>query len=194
MSPRHPERRSEQSAKAVVQAALELCQEIGYAKVSIEGIASRAGVGKNTIYRWWPSKAAVLLDGLLELWGGAAPFPDTGDIVADLKAQMRAAVASLIADPVGLHYRALIGEAQHDAALAQDLHERLIRPMVLRANERIELAQRQGQIRGDLDPELVVELLYGPVYHHWLLTGRTPEPARLDAIIDATFASMTPQG
>ncbi|MFI9162453.1 TetR/AcrR family transcriptional regulator [Kitasatospora aureofaciens] len=190
MSPRRPDRRSEQAANSVLRAALDLCQEIGYAKLSIEGIASRAGVGKNTIYRWWPSKGAVLLDGLLGIWGQSAPFPDTGDVVADLKAQMKAAARNLATSPVGEHYRALIGEAQHDPALAEALRERLIRPMMVRAAERIELAQQRGQIRADVDVELATELLYGPVYHRWLLTQRAPEAVRIDALVDTAFAGL----
>ncbi|MER6301990.1 TetR/AcrR family transcriptional regulator [Kitasatospora sp. NPDC001539] len=190
MSPRRPDRRSEPAAKAVLQAALDLCQEIGYAKLSIEGIASRAGVGKNTIYRWWPSKGAVLLDGLLGVWGQSAPFPATGDVVADLKTQMKAAARNLATSPVGEHYRALIGEAQHDPALAEALRERLIRPMMVRAAERIELAKQQGQIRADVDAELATELLYGPVYHRWLLTQRAPEAVRIDTLVDTAFAGL----
>ncbi|HEY3506319.1 MAG TPA: TetR/AcrR family transcriptional regulator [Actinocatenispora sp.] len=192
MSPRRPDRRSEQAAKAVVQAALDLCEDIGYAKLSIEGIASRAGVGKNTIYRWWPSKGAVLLDGLLDAWGGSASFPDTGDVVADLKTQMRAAVDNLVGSPAGRHYRALIGEAQHDEALAETLQERLHRPVMALAVARVELAQRHGQIRADIEPELAIELLYGPIYHRWLLTHRVPTAERIDATVDAAFAGLAP--
>ncbi|WP_040478317.1 TetR/AcrR family transcriptional regulator [Longispora albida] len=190
MSPRRPERRSDQATQAVLQATLDLCLEVGYAKLSIEGIATRAGVGKNTIYRWWPSKAAVLLDGLLAFWGGTAPFPDTGDVTADLKTQMRAALANLSASPVGEHYRALIGEAQHDPALAEALWERLIGPMVATAVERITAAQEAGQLRAELEPALIVELLYGPIYHRWLLTRRLATPERIEAIVDAVMTGL----
>ena len=60
-------RRNEASRRAILAAAFELVQEVGYAKLSIEGIAARAGVGKQTIYRWWPSKGAVLFDAFLML-------------------------------------------------------------------------------------------------------------------------------
>ena len=83
-------RRSERSRRAILTAALDLVEEVGYAKTSVEGIAARAGVGKQTIYRWWPSKGAVLLDALLALSegdDGVEPLPDTGDLAADLKAR-----------------------------------------------------------------------------------------------------------
>lgn len=175
-----------------MQAALELCQEVGYGKLSIEGIASRAGVGKNTIYRWWPSKGAVLLDGLLSAMSVDASMADTGDIVADLKAQMIAAVGALGDTPLGAQYRALIGEAQHNPELARALLDRFIEPLRTASALRIELAQRKGQIRADLDSEFLVEMLYGPLYYRMLLTQRVPERARIEAIVDTAFAGIAP--
>ncbi|MEU7604799.1 TetR/AcrR family transcriptional regulator, partial [Streptomyces sp. NPDC041003] len=83
-------RRSDRSRRAILDAALTLVGEVGYNKLTIEAIAARAGVGKQTIYRWWPSKAAVLLDASLalagdaETEGGWTGFPDTGDLAGDL--------------------------------------------------------------------------------------------------------------
>jgi AcrR family transcriptional regulator len=92
----NPARRSERSRRAILTAALDLVEESGYAKLSIEGIAARAGVGKQTIYRWWPSKGAVLLDALLALSedqeGEVLSLPDTGDLAADLKLVLRATI------------------------------------------------------------------------------------------------------
>ncbi|MFG2005128.1 TetR/AcrR family transcriptional regulator [Spirillospora sp. NPDC048911] len=192
MSPRRPERRSEEAANAVIRAAMELCQEVGYRKVSIEGIAARAGVGKNTIYRWWPSKAAVLLDGLLSTWRMDAPFPDTGDFVTDIKTQM-AAASRFLGDPgVFPHYRALIGEAQHDPQLHQALWDRFISHLAGAAAERIRTAQRQGQIRSDADPVLVTELLYGAAYYRRLLTPRIADTDHVNAIVDLALAGLAP--
>ncbi|XVQ06529.1 TetR/AcrR family transcriptional regulator [Spirillospora sp. CA-255316] len=191
MSPRRPERRNEESARAIVRAALDLCREIGYNKLSIEGIAARAGVGKNTIYRWWPSKSAVLLDGLLSAVTDVA-FPHTGDVAADLKTQM-VAVAGTIASPdTGPHYAALIGEAQQDPELARALWDRLVSHLVAAATQRIQLAQRQGQIRPDLAPDLVIELLYGPIYYRWLIRQRLPDADHIDTIVDTALTGLAP--
>src|ERR687891_660297 len=92
-------RRNPTSRRAILAAALDLVREVGYAKLSIEGIAARAGVGKQTIYRWWPSKGAVLFDAFLTLSesqdGEVEALPDTGDLEADLKLVLRATVAEL---------------------------------------------------------------------------------------------------
>lgn len=190
MSPRRPERRNEQSAKAIVEAALALCKEVGYGKVSIEGIAARAGVGKNTIYRWWPSKSAVLLDGLLSAVAADVTFPDTGDVAADFKTEMTAAAGVLASPDFGPHYAALIGDAQQDPELARALSERLIGHLTEQAAARIRAAQEQGQIRADLDPELVIDLLYGPSYYRWLIRRDTPDRAHIEAVVDAVMAGV----
>jgi AcrR family transcriptional regulator len=189
---RRPDRRSEQSAKAVTQAALDLCKESGYRKLSIEGIAARAGVGKNTIYRWWPSKAAVLMDAMLSTMAMDASFPDTGDVRADMTAQITAGVHALAGPEIGPHYRALIGEAQHDPAIAEALRERLITPLSDAAANRIRRAQECGQLRSDVEPDLVIELLYGPVYHRMLLTQRIPDDDRVAAIVDTVLTGLAP--
>lgn len=97
-------RRSERSRRAIYDAALDLVTEVGYPKTTIEGIAARAGVGKQTIYRWWSSKAEVLMEAFLDLSEQAAreagpepayAIPDTGDLAADLKAVLRLTVDQL---------------------------------------------------------------------------------------------------
>ena len=84
----NPERRSDRARKAILAAALELSRDPGFEATSVEAIARRAGVGKQTIYRWWPSKGAVVLEALNEQAGATLAFPDTGDVVADLRTQM----------------------------------------------------------------------------------------------------------
>ena len=89
-------RRSEASRRAILTAAFELVGEVGYARLTVEGIAARAGVGKQTIYRWWPSKGVVLLDAFLALSEnaeGEVALPDTGDLDADLKLEIREEIA-----------------------------------------------------------------------------------------------------
>src|SRR3954454_11836286 len=98
-------RRSEKSRRAIYDAALDLVAEVGYQRTTIEGIAARAGVGKQTIYRWWSSKGDVLMEAFLDLSeqaaeaaqpGGQYVIPDTGDLAADLKAVLRLTVDQLL--------------------------------------------------------------------------------------------------
>jgi AcrR family transcriptional regulator len=96
--------------------------------LTIEAIAARAGVGKQTIYRWWPSKGAVVFDAFLaeqESEDCGHDLPDNGDLEADLKAVLRATAANLLHPHADAQYRALTSEIQHDPVLAAEFLARL---------------------------------------------------------------------
>ena len=114
-----PKRRRSSSHRAILAATRELIAQQGYGRLTIEGIAARAGVGKQTIYRWWPSKGAVAIEALLDEVQPDIEFPSTGDFRADLEAVL-GSVARLLADPrTGPPLTALLAETQHDEALEQ---------------------------------------------------------------------------
>lgn len=169
-----PTRRNERSRQAILAAAIELIKEVGYAKVSVEAIAARAGVGKQTIYRWWPSKAAVVFDAFLALNPGEpGELPDTGDIVADLRLVLHATVAEFNDPAFEAAYRALNTDVQDDPALGERMREQVLRPTLATVKRRLAAAQEAGQVRRDVDLDVVVEALYGPFYYRWLLrTGK----------------------
>lgn len=170
-----------------MRATLDLAQEVGYAKLSVEGIAARAGVGKHTIYRRWPSKGAVFLDALLSSLDHDLNFPYTGDIVADLREQMTNAVALLASPPFGRLYAALVGEAQHDPAVAATLYERFVKPQIDKAIARLKTAQDEGQLSLDLDLRMALAILYGAYYHNLLLLPDAVSVKDVDAVIDTLF-------
>src|SRR3954462_12535602 len=124
MNPPNAARRSERAHRAILDAAYELALERGPAKGTVEAIAARAGDGKQTIYRWWPSKGALLLDVLVDAVGAVSEMPDTGDVVADLTTQMPA-VKDLFRADSARFYTGLIAEAQADDAVARGLAEQL---------------------------------------------------------------------
>src|SRR5439155_4247349 len=113
-------RRSDRSRLAIVDAALALCREHGYARVSIEAIAARAGVGKQTIYRWWPSKGAVVLEAF-ERVAAEIPVPDTGDVASDMRPFLTDVVRLCADNTYGPHLGARIGEPQHDPSVGAAL-------------------------------------------------------------------------
>ena len=112
-------RRSERSRRATLDAALALCTEKGYGRVTIEAIAGRAGVSKKTIYRWWPAKSAVLLEAFTEALVDATPFVDTGDIAAYIRTHVTGAVRLLSTPPFGPAYAGILSEIHHDDELAE---------------------------------------------------------------------------
>ncbi|MEU8364073.1 TetR/AcrR family transcriptional regulator [Nonomuraea sp. NPDC048882] len=193
-----PARRSERSRQAILAAARELISEVGYAKLTIEAIAARAGVGKQTIYRWWPSKGAVVLDAFLALSEagpeGSMALPDTGDVAADLRAVMRATVAEFADPAFEGPIRALNAEIINDPALAAQYREKLAGPVDEAKKDRLRSAQRAGQLAADADLDLALELLYAPLYQRWLLRTGPLTPDYADALVEAFLRAMRPVG
>ncbi|MFI6295782.1 TetR/AcrR family transcriptional regulator [Nonomuraea sp. NPDC050790] len=179
--------------RVIMQAALALAQEGGYAKLSMEAVAARAGVGKHTVYRRWPSKGLLFLDSLLTLNEPVLDFPDTGDVLADVRQQAYAAVDLLARPPWGPLYQALVGEAQHDPAVAAGLLERFIRPQTDRTVARLKAAQDQGQVSPGLDLDLVMSILSGPLYYRLLITQEPMTHNYVDRVFEALFAGLSPR-
>ncbi|MDP9842879.1 TetR/AcrR family transcriptional regulator [Streptosporangium lutulentum] len=192
MTTSHPDRAAART-KTIMQATLALAQEVGYAKLSIEAVAARAGVGKHTIYRRWPSKGLLFLDSLLSLNEPVFDYPDTGDIVADLRRQICTVVDLLANPPWGPLYQALVGEAQHDPAVAAGLNERFIRPQTDKTIVRLRAAQEQGQVSSDMDLDLVMATLSGPLYFRLLITQEPLTHNYVDRVLEALFAGMSPR-
>jgi AcrR family transcriptional regulator len=190
--PPNPARRSERSRQAILNATADLLGEVGYTKLTVEAIAARAGVGKQTIYRWWPEKGAVVLDAYLALVGAeeGLSFPDSGDLGTDLRRILGSTVDSL-ADPVfERRYRALLTAIQDDPELAAALLDRLLKPWLKATKERLRAAQSAGQIR-DVDLDVAAELLYGPVYYRWLLRTGPISREYADAVVTMTLRALT---
>jgi AcrR family transcriptional regulator len=185
-----PSRRSEQSRQAILAAAADLCVEVGFAATTIEAIAARAGVGKQTIYRWWPSKAAVLLEQMQRVREASADFPDTGDLRADLLAQTTA-LEGLFATNDGAIWRGLLIAAQSDDVAADGVRA-LLERAVTDAKQRLAKAQASGELRADADLDMVVEIIYGPLYHAWLLRVRPLPPGYMKEILTLVFDGLKP--
>ncbi|MFE7239507.1 TetR/AcrR family transcriptional regulator [Streptomyces sp. NPDC057582] len=183
-------RRSERSRRATLEAALALCTEKGYGRVTIEAIAARAGVSKKTIYRWWPSKSAVILEAFTEALVDATPFTDTGDIAADLRTHVSGAVNLLASAPFGPAYAGILSEVHHDDELAETVRTQLIEPRFAQAVDRLRRAQEQGQIPPDANLPLAVEMLYGPVYYRHVLRKPVQDEATIAALVAHVLCSL----
>lgn len=184
-------RRSERSRRATLEAALELCTEKGYGRVTVEAIAARAGVSKKTIYRWWPSKGAVMLEAFAGMLAGATPFVDTGEIEADLRTHVNGIVKLISTPPYGPAYAGILSEMHHDDELARAVREQLVGPRVEAAVERLRRAQEQGQIPEDADLPLTVEMLYGPVYYRHVLRKPAQDEATVAALVAHVLRSLS---
>ncbi|MFF0742627.1 TetR/AcrR family transcriptional regulator [Streptomyces sp. NPDC004111] len=194
-------RRSERSRRAIYDAALALVVEAGYPKTTIEGIAARAGVGKQTIYRWWPSKAAVLLEAFVDLGEQAAEavgevgaaIPDTGDLAADLRLVVRATVDELVDPKYDLPTRALAAEGIVDAELCAQYVEKLLRPSLQLYADRLAASRERGELRADLDLDIAVELFTGPLSGRWLMRTGPLTHAYADRLVDYALHGLAPR-
>jgi len=162
---------------------------VGYRELTIEGVAARAGVGKQTIYRWWPSRAALVLEAYLSSSEAVAP-PAGGRTTRDDVRALLSWLIAVLAEPTGGHVVAgLVADLQHDADLAEGFHRNVVparREAMLAALER---GRDRGEIRADADLELAVDALHGAVFYRLLLSG---EP--LDTDFAARLADQLLKG
>jgi AcrR family transcriptional regulator len=185
-------RRNPRSRQAILEAALELAGTVGYPKLTIEAMAAKAGVGKQTIYRWWPSKGAVLFDALMARTQVAGTLPDTGDLAKDLKAVLRATIEEFADPRFEGPLRALTVELAQDPELAEQYRERLDEPMRELKKARLRSAQETGQLRADVDLDVLADLLFTPIAQRWLLRTGPLTPEYTDAVVDNALAGLTP--
>lgn len=187
-----PARRNERSRRAILAAALDLLAETGYSDLTVEAIAARAGVGKQTIYRWWRGKGAVILDALVETAARDIALPDTGDLRADLRTIVRATVAEFTDPRLSATTRALTIETLADDELAEQVRDRLLRPQLAAVQSRLQVGRREGHVRIDVDLDLAVELLFGPIYHRWLLRNGPLTETYADGLVELVLDAIGP--
>ena len=188
-------RRSERSHQAIISATRELLVERGYPAVTIEGIAARAGVGKQTIYRWWPSRAALVLEAYLSS-ADVVATPKAGRTVrSDVRALLGWLIAVLREPTGGRVVAGLVADIQHDADLAEGFHRDVVparREAMLAALER---GRARGEIRGDADLELAVDALHGAVFYRLLLSGEALDEGFAARLADQVLEGLvSPDG
>jgi AcrR family transcriptional regulator len=167
--------RSEEARQAVLHAADNLLAEIGFAAVTVEGIAERAGVGKQTIYRWWSSKTDVLLDAFLDDATQHLIPQDSGDLGRDLRAHLRNLAEFLTQSDAGAVFRALAGQAQHDAKMAARFRKHYLGQQREVDRVPLERAVERGELDPGTDIDLAVNQLVGPIYYRVLVTGEAAD-------------------
>lgn len=179
---RAPHRRDENARLAVLHAADDLLVERGFGGVTVEGIAARAGVAKQTIYRWWPSKVDILLDTLIEDAGRALVIPETDSAVDGARRYLRSLARFLTKDPAGKVLLALIGEAQHDPEMARTFHKRYLDPQRRRERDMLRRGIASGELSAELDIDATLDALSGPILYR-ALTGTSIPRTFVDKLI-----------
>ncbi|WP_058304277.1 TetR/AcrR family transcriptional regulator [Gorillibacterium timonense] len=178
--------RNVETQKAILTASYDLLLEKGFGSVTVEKIAERAGVSKATIYKWWPNKAAVVMDGFLFAAEARLPVPDTGSALEDIL--MHAAnVSRFMTSREGTVITELIGEGQSDLGLAEAYRTRYFQPRRQEARHLLERGIERGDLKKELDVEVCIDLIYGPIFYRLLITGDPVDDAYVRILVTSAF-------
>jgi len=179
--------RSEEAHQAILDATLALLAEVGYSALTVEGVAGRAGVGKATIYRRWPSKLPLVV----EAFGGLPAFEeaDTGSLAGDLKVMLRSYLELFNQTPLATVLPALASERAHDPALAE-LFNPVLRQRRSPLMNALLRAQQRGELPGDTDLELAADLIVGPIAVRLFFTGRKIHPRMVDPMVEMALGGI----
>jgi len=190
-SPGRP--RSEKARKAILASAMDLLLDHGLHAMSMDDVARRAGVSKATIYRWWPSKEQLALDALAAEWASTpqASQRHTGSLRGDLLARFRPWLRQLNRKPYARVVAGLVAEAQTGPEFGELYREHFVRPRRDATRELLVRARDRAEIAAEVDLEVALDLLYGPIYHR-LLHGHAPLTERFaQQVIDHVIAAIS---
>jgi len=161
--------RSEESRQSILRSTLKLLkQDGGFPELSIEAIAADANVGKTTVYRWWPTKAALVADAFLASSDEELRFPNTGSVQKDMSLQMRRLIR-IFRSKRGKIVAALIAGGQSDPELIEAFRERFLWPRRKQAYQTLQRGIDRGELPASSDLDLILDSLYGPIYLRFLI-------------------------
>jgi AcrR family transcriptional regulator len=179
--------RSERARKAVIRSTLALLKRTGFHELTIEAVAAHAGVGKATVYRWWPNKAELVIDAFVSAVEKELRFPSAGPVLQSIHVQMRR-WAVIFRSPLGQIVATVIGAGQSEPEILEAFRSHWVEPRRVEARRLLRQAMKNGEIRADLDPDTILDLLYGPLYLRLLL-----KHAPLDEeFVDTVFEAVSP--
>jgi AcrR family transcriptional regulator len=181
--------RSEKTKEAILTAAYDLLLENGFGAVTIEKIAERAGVSKATIYKWWPNKAAVVMDGFLNATNVMIPIPDTGVTVDDMFIQVDN-FAKFLMSRGGNVINEIIAEGQFDAKLAETYRAIYFKPRRSISKQILERGISRGELGKDVNIELSIDLIWGPLFYRLLITGEVIDSTFIRDLINHVFKGL----
>jgi AcrR family transcriptional regulator len=166
--------------RKILTSVFDLLGEVGYAGLTMESVAARAEVGKASLYRRWSGKAPLVMEALLDHTAVTLAVPETGSAVNDILVQMRG-VAELLSGRSGRMLGCLIACSHEDPELAREFHE-FLRKRREAAKAILVRGQERGELRRDLDCDVTLDALYGPLHYRLLVSG-----APLDAAFVTTL-------
>jgi len=185
--------RSEESRQSILRSTLKLLkQEGGFPDLSIEAIAADANVGKTTVYRWWPTKAALVADAFSASAEQELQFPDTGSVQTDMSLQMRRLIRVFRSNR-GKVVAALLAGGQSDPELIEAFRERFLWPRRRQAYLTLKRGIERGELPADSDLDLILDCLYGPIYMRFLIRHDKLDESFADEICDLVLKGLAPK-
>ncbi|RAV08907.1 TetR/AcrR family transcriptional regulator [Paenibacillus contaminans] len=178
--------RNMETQSSILSASYELLLESGFGAVTVEKIAERAQVSKATIYKWWPNKAAVVMDGFLSAASARLPVPDTGSVFQDIL-EHATNMALFMISREGSIFLEIIGEGQVDSALAEAFRTRYIQPRRLEVRNIMNRGLQRGELEKNLDIVICTDLIYGPIFYRLLVTGDPIEKNYVEQLVTQVF-------
>ncbi|MFY9842032.1 MAG: TetR/AcrR family transcriptional regulator [Terriglobales bacterium] len=187
-SPGRP--RSEESRQSILRSTLKLLKrDGGFPELSIEAIAADANVGKTTVYRWWPTKAALVADAFSASADDELRFPDTGSVQTDMTLQMRRLIR-IFRSKRGKVVAALLAGGQSDRELIEAFRDRFLWPRRRQAYKTLQRGIDRGEIPADSDLDLILDSLYGPIYMRFLIRHDRLEESFADELCELVLDGL----
>jgi AcrR family transcriptional regulator len=173
------------SRDGVIRAAiLRLLADVGYGALTMDAVASEAGVGKATIYRRWRTKQELVVDTIAELNRAEATPPDTGSLEGDLRAMLQS-LLTIVTGPAGAATLSLLSTVPHEPALAEAFRNGPLIEWRHAFDQVWTRAQQRGEVRSDASGALIAEAASAPLIQRWLLTGEPVDEAYAEQILQS---------
>jgi AcrR family transcriptional regulator len=185
--------RSEESRQSILRSTLKLLQQDGgFPELSIEAIAADANVGKTTVYRWWPTKAALVADAFSASAEEELQFPNTGSVARDMSLQMRRLIR-IFQSPRGKVVAALLAGGQSDPELIESFRDRFLWPRRKQAYQTLQRGIDRGELPANSDLNLILDSLYGPIYMRFLIRHAKLDESFADEICGLVLGGKAAQ-
>jgi AcrR family transcriptional regulator len=181
--------RDEEVSKRILDAAEKLLEDVGVTSTTVDAIADLAGASKATVYRWWPNKASVLIDAFRQAVGEELPFPDTGAFEEDIRQQVRT-FTSLLMSRKGRLLAAFVRAAQQDPEVKAAFREYWLIPRRAEAKQAMDRHRQRGDMPADMDLDIAIDVLYGPLYYHMLTGYRELSLDYADELVEAALSGL----
>lgn len=181
--------RNLEAQKSILSASYDLLLENGFQAVTVDKIAECAQVSKATIYKWWPNKAAVIMDGFLYAASERLPVPDTGSAYDDILIHATN-LTKFLTSREGTIIKQLLGEGQFDSGLADAYRDRYFRPRRLEARSLLEKGVQRGELKKNIDIDICIDLIYGPIFYRLLVTGEPLDESYVQQLIVNAFEGI----